>query len=236
MEEVKSEADTEAGAPLLQEERVVHRQDVVRYLDEVVPGVDDRIAEMVAVVRLMAASDTVDMWRGSLVKMRDALIDALDAPAATHRQQPRRASHFETRITEAANEAVRTLVRDRRPSAVVPAEGDVHVQQPDDADAERAVEEQASRRAERRESEQLSHAIIRQTNRVSAVANCEGCSAVVLCCVGCAELGALNMLAHSLACTGVALVGNVFASGAVWAFGVVQGAVSSQSSRPFASL
>ena len=64
MEEVKSEADTEAGAPLLQEERVVHRQDVVRYLDEVVPGVDDRIAEMVAVVRLMAASDTVDVWRG----------------------------------------------------------------------------------------------------------------------------------------------------------------------------
>ena len=52
MEEVKSEADTEAGAPLLQEERVVHRQDVVRYLDQVVPGVDERIAEL---ARLMDA-------------------------------------------------------------------------------------------------------------------------------------------------------------------------------------
>ena len=42
-------------------------------------------------------------------------------------------------ITEAANEAVRALVRDRRPSAVVaPAEDNVLVQQPDDAEARRA--------------------------------------------------------------------------------------------------
>ena len=54
--EVKREVEAEAGAPLLEEERVVHRQDVVRYLDQVVPGVDERIAEL---ARLMEASDTV---------------------------------------------------------------------------------------------------------------------------------------------------------------------------------
>ena len=44
--EAKSEVDPEAGAPLLQEERVANHDDVVRYLDEVVPGVDERIAEL----------------------------------------------------------------------------------------------------------------------------------------------------------------------------------------------
>ena len=106
------------------------------------------------------------------------------------------------------------------------------VQQPDDAEAQRAAEEQAARRStHRRESELLSEAIVRRTKKVSALTNFEGCSAAVLCCVGCAELGALNMIAHSLACTGVALIGNVFASGSVWAFGVIQRAISSSSAR-----
>ena len=94
-------------------------------------------------------------------------------------------------ITEAANEAVRALVRDRRPSALVaPAERNAIVQQPDDAEAQPAADEQAARRrTHRRESEQLSEAIVRQTKKVSALTNFEGCSAAVLCCVGCAELG-----------------------------------------------
>ena len=131
-------------------------------------------------------------------------------------------------ITRAASEAVRALVRDRRPSAVVPAERNVLVEQPGDAEAQRTAEQHAERRTRRRESELLSEAIVRRSNKVTAVTNFEGCSAAVLCCVGCAELGAVNMIAHSLACTGVALIGNVFASSAVWAFGVIQGAVSSQ--------
>ena len=75
-------------------------------------------------------------------------------------------------ITRAASEAVRALVRDRRPSALVaPAEGNALVQQPDDAEAQRTAEEQTGRRRSQRESEQLSHAIVRQTRKVSAVAN-----------------------------------------------------------------
>ena len=60
-------------------------------------------------------------------------------------------------ITEAANEAVRALVRDRRPSALVaPAERNAIVQQPDDADAWRATDEQTGRRRSQRRLDDVS--------------------------------------------------------------------------------
>ena len=40
-------------------------------------------------------------------------------------------------------------------------------------------------------------------------------------CVGCAELGAVNMIAHNLACTSIAVIGNIFASGAVWLLSLI---------------
>ena len=136
-------------------------------------SLDDLVSET---VRLLEEGDEVDMARGQLLKIRDALSDALDAPAAAHhrpRRHTRRASQFEERIekviTEAANEAVRAFVRERRPSAVVPAEGNALVQQPSDAEAQRAAEELAAQRARRREGELLSDAIVRQTNKVTAV-------------------------------------------------------------------
>ena len=224
--EVKSEID-EADAP--REETWIQHPDVVRHVDHMVLSIDDQVAEL---VRLLEAGDAVDMARGPLIRIRDAISDALDAPGAADHPEPRQASRFEARIemaiTRAASEAVRALVRDRRPSAVVPAERNVLVHEPDDAEVQRAAEEQAARRTRRRQSEQLSEAIVRQTNKVAVLTNFEGCSAAVLCCVGCAELGAVNMITHSLACTGIALIGNFFASGLVWAFGVIAGAVSSQ--------
>ena len=43
--ELKSEIDAEASAPLLEEDRVVQRQDVVRFVDQFVPALDDQVAD-----------------------------------------------------------------------------------------------------------------------------------------------------------------------------------------------
>ena len=96
--------------------------------------------QVVELTRLLEASDAVDMARGPLLGMRDALSDALDAAAddAVRRAPPprRRSSHFEARIEKKIAEAVRDLVRDRRPSStIVPFDRAAAAQEPNDAEA-----------------------------------------------------------------------------------------------------
>ena len=83
--EVKSEGDEEANAPLLEEENAARHLDVVRYVDQSL----DQVAEL---VRLLEEGDAVHLARGQLLKIRDAITDALEAPGAAQHTQPRRRS------------------------------------------------------------------------------------------------------------------------------------------------
>ena len=86
-------------------------------------------------------------------------------------------------MEKAIAEAVRNVVRERRPTAIATSGRTVPIlQQPDDEEAPQqhaAEKKQTGQQTKRRASEQISEAIVRRSNKVMRLTNFEGCAAVV---------------------------------------------------------